>query len=383
MLDERFERAEREFFKFKGQLDAGRITPEQFDAALKELIVEDSHGRFWMLGADTGKWYTHDGEAWVEGTPPSAEPPGVVGDGGSTVAHAAPPPKTQSETSRRFLALLGTAAAGLLTLLVGLGVTWGQGALRGAFLGSAVTPTRLVANAPTLTNTPVIIVTTSTPTTTPSPTETLAPAATPPSTLAATAIPLPSSTPVPPTAQPQVSALTAPTPANPPPPIVIVITATPLPPPPAPTRTNTATRTLTSVPTNTRTLTATNVAASRTPTIAPVPTFPASVVTWSTGFDQAASKPTGIVTNKTFDPRPREIYATWSPTGLPAGTKLDITWTYNGGLWAQGSYVLKTTDTLVWHSTYRQDGQRLASGDYRVEVRVGSQLILADQVVVN
>lgn len=71
-LDPRFQKAEDEYFKLKGQLGAGRITHEQFEAALKESLVEDDQGRYWMLGVDSGKWYVHEGENWVESNPPPA-----------------------------------------------------------------------------------------------------------------------------------------------------------------------------------------------------------------------------------------------------------------------------------------------------------------------
>lgn len=64
-----FQRAEDEFFKLKGQVAAGRITQAQFEEQLRALVVQDAQGRYWMLGADSGKWYVHDGTSWVERTP--------------------------------------------------------------------------------------------------------------------------------------------------------------------------------------------------------------------------------------------------------------------------------------------------------------------------
>jgi len=64
-----FQRAEDEFFKLKGQVGAGRITQAQFEEQLRALVVQDAQGRYWMLGADSGKWYMHDGTSWVERTP--------------------------------------------------------------------------------------------------------------------------------------------------------------------------------------------------------------------------------------------------------------------------------------------------------------------------
>lgn len=64
-----FQRAEDEYFKLKGQLGMGRITQEQFEQHLRELMVQDTQGNYWMLGADTGKWYAREGDTWVERKP--------------------------------------------------------------------------------------------------------------------------------------------------------------------------------------------------------------------------------------------------------------------------------------------------------------------------
>jgi hypothetical protein len=39
----------------------------------------EHEGRYWMLGADSGKWYVHDGQTWVEAAPPAASQSGVRG----------------------------------------------------------------------------------------------------------------------------------------------------------------------------------------------------------------------------------------------------------------------------------------------------------------
>jgi hypothetical protein len=64
-----FRRSEDEYFKLKGQLSTKRITHDEFEARARDLMVQDSRGRYWMLGADTGKWYLHDGTRWIEGSP--------------------------------------------------------------------------------------------------------------------------------------------------------------------------------------------------------------------------------------------------------------------------------------------------------------------------
>lgn len=93
-LDPRFQRANEEYFKLRGQLATARITQAQFDAALKDLMVQDAQGRWWMLGAESGKWFVHDGAAWVE-----ANPQGVAVK--STAESLPSPPPTPSKLVRR------------------------------------------------------------------------------------------------------------------------------------------------------------------------------------------------------------------------------------------------------------------------------------------
>ncbi|CAG0948044.1 hypothetical protein ANRL1_04865 [Anaerolineae bacterium] len=364
-MDERFENAERKFFKLKGQFAAGRVTSSELDAALQDLVIEDTQGRYWMLGADSGKWYVHDGAAWIEATPPGAAEREQVVAALPRISQT-PPQPPQSKVTPKLRTLIATAVGGLLTLGVGLGVTWGQGALQTAFFSGGVTPSRTLASASGLSVPPLISTATQTvtPTNTATPTSSAKPTPTTTIERQPAAVISPTATWLP---------IISPTRANTQTPIIIVITATPLP-LPQPTRTNTPTPTRTTAP------------ATRTPTATPnpiaVPTFLASVLTWSSGYDQAAGKPVNVVSNKTFKPRPKEIYASWFPIGILVGSKLQIAWYFNGALWTQGEYVLTASDTSLWHSTFRQDGQPLSAGNYKIEIKVGNTVIVTDQVVV-
>lgn len=71
-MDERFKKVEDQYFGLKGQFAAGRITREQLEAALKNAMVQDAQGRYWVLGVDDAKWYMHDGQNWVGSEPPSS-----------------------------------------------------------------------------------------------------------------------------------------------------------------------------------------------------------------------------------------------------------------------------------------------------------------------
>jgi hypothetical protein len=64
-----FAEVEREVAKLRQELAAGRLTEEQFKARLRELMVLDEHGGWWMVGYETGEWYRHDGTDWVRADP--------------------------------------------------------------------------------------------------------------------------------------------------------------------------------------------------------------------------------------------------------------------------------------------------------------------------
>src|SRR5215203_1928869 len=70
-----FREADRRYAELKGQLDAGTISTEEFDAQRQRLMVQDDEGRWWAKSRKTGEWNYHDGSAWVRGTPPGYQLP--------------------------------------------------------------------------------------------------------------------------------------------------------------------------------------------------------------------------------------------------------------------------------------------------------------------
>lgn len=64
-----YKRVEDEYYRLRGQFDTDRLNHEQFDAALRELMIQDEQGRYWMIGADSGQWYFYDGTKWVQSDP--------------------------------------------------------------------------------------------------------------------------------------------------------------------------------------------------------------------------------------------------------------------------------------------------------------------------
>jgi hypothetical protein len=60
-----FQIAQMEHGRLQGELAAGRINRQQYEAAANSIRVQDQSGRFWMLGAYDGLWYYYDGSSWV------------------------------------------------------------------------------------------------------------------------------------------------------------------------------------------------------------------------------------------------------------------------------------------------------------------------------
>lgn len=71
------------FFELKGKLAVGQLTDQEFKHELEKLRFQDPHGRWWMIGAQSGRWYYYDGARWLLGDPPDPGAPGL--DAGASV----------------------------------------------------------------------------------------------------------------------------------------------------------------------------------------------------------------------------------------------------------------------------------------------------------
>lgn len=60
-----FEQAAQTYAAWRQQLDAGAISPEQFQQAIAQLRVTDEAGVIWQMDAATGAWLRWDGQQWV------------------------------------------------------------------------------------------------------------------------------------------------------------------------------------------------------------------------------------------------------------------------------------------------------------------------------
>jgi hypothetical protein len=59
------------FSGLKAKFQGGEISRQQFIDEMKKLRLKDDQGRYWMIGAQTGKWYYFDGRDWIQAEPPS------------------------------------------------------------------------------------------------------------------------------------------------------------------------------------------------------------------------------------------------------------------------------------------------------------------------
>jgi len=72
-MDDQFKNIEKEFQQLKDEFNRKRLSEPDFKKKLKELRLQDQDGRFWTIGAQTGKWYYFDGTDWIESKPPSLQ----------------------------------------------------------------------------------------------------------------------------------------------------------------------------------------------------------------------------------------------------------------------------------------------------------------------
>lgn len=73
-----FKSAAETFDELKKRFQAGDLSRQQFVDEMKKLRLKDAQGRFWMIGAQTGKWYFFDGRDWVASDPPISKDKGPV-----------------------------------------------------------------------------------------------------------------------------------------------------------------------------------------------------------------------------------------------------------------------------------------------------------------
>ncbi len=76
-MNKSFGEVETSFLTLRRKFRSNEISRREFIDQLKKLRLRDSQGRFWMIGAQSGKWYFFDGREWVQSAPPEEEAPKV------------------------------------------------------------------------------------------------------------------------------------------------------------------------------------------------------------------------------------------------------------------------------------------------------------------
>lgn len=69
MEETKFKETEAKYREIKEKHARGEMSIDQVKMELKNLMVQDETGTYWMLGGKSGKWYRHDGTQWQETDP--------------------------------------------------------------------------------------------------------------------------------------------------------------------------------------------------------------------------------------------------------------------------------------------------------------------------
>lgn len=70
-MGDRFREIEGTFALLRRKFNERAISQREYVDGLKQLRIKDEAGRFWMIGAQSGKWYCFDGGGWTQAKPPS------------------------------------------------------------------------------------------------------------------------------------------------------------------------------------------------------------------------------------------------------------------------------------------------------------------------
>ena len=137
-IAEKYHQTEANFVRLKEIYQSGKLDEIGFKAALQALVFQDAKGVYWMIGADSERWFSFVGEAWVPAEPPleQSAAPSPVGQA-QQVAQPEPAAPSQPPSQRQTPPDQPTDvqpiprhgiprgcwwAGGLLILLVGCGV---------------------------------------------------------------------------------------------------------------------------------------------------------------------------------------------------------------------------------------------------------------------
>ena len=70
---DRFEEVERKVSVLRARFRAGHVTRDELQQELRNLMILDDNGHWWMLGMESDRWYRFDGANWLPENPPGFE----------------------------------------------------------------------------------------------------------------------------------------------------------------------------------------------------------------------------------------------------------------------------------------------------------------------
>ena len=117
-----FADAEARYYQLKGMLASGRMDRSAFEAAIRQLMLQDSQGRWWTLHQESGQWLTYDGANWVTGSPPGQVPPPPPQVGQCQYAGASG--AAQASVARPLETRPAGAGGKMLKWVIGMVVFW-------------------------------------------------------------------------------------------------------------------------------------------------------------------------------------------------------------------------------------------------------------------
>ncbi|NDJ78435.1 MAG: hypothetical protein GYB65_19470, partial [Chloroflexi bacterium] len=70
-----YEQVERKVSVLRERYQTGHLTRDQLQNELRNLMILDDDGHWWMLGLESNRWYFYDGRTWSPGVPPGYQEP--------------------------------------------------------------------------------------------------------------------------------------------------------------------------------------------------------------------------------------------------------------------------------------------------------------------
>jgi hypothetical protein len=136
-----FREVDRVYAELKQRQESGDLTQEEFDEQLKQLMVQDEEGRWWVKSRRTGEWHYYDGTAWIKDTPPHYEQ--FQGGTSTTHARAPTPPRTVPPRWLVPVASVGLVAfVGFVIIVIAITRNTGGDSDQAHGDGGSHTPTR-------------------------------------------------------------------------------------------------------------------------------------------------------------------------------------------------------------------------------------------------